>query len=408
MASPEYWPTPHYPEMTAVDASVVAVELFPREYIEVVVNDQARDMLPKSLKHLASPEYLSAACYVTVPLTSSHKKRVLVANSWKRALPIGYGEIPYGHIVGSTVMSKGGWISGSALSHLEELTTMHGNPWGLFGEHDANVEANISNALLDTEFRSSLTLGYAALNAEKFQAFLVAKWKNHPHAQTLIKSGFEMLEKHRQEPVQLFRVTGVTERVHVHTVWSHGPSKRAEFRRAAKALIAQFEYFPQHFGRLVGVDVGVNKTVETLRWLRDGNLLTAQDIHILSDLCIGIIVHNAYALMSGHRKVNSMYPGWDFKAKDLAAEKDITILDYIAQDYEAAIEKITNLDRPVNHIRLYMDTMSQTHDMMLSQLHRFLGDPNEPTSQPMAQEDRLLTFSKSIINRFTSQGAAKE
>lgn len=401
---PEYWSVPHFPEPGLPGASIVGVEALPKDHIESIqINPQAVDMLPRDLKYLASPDFLVESSFVTVPAMGRIDKRVLVPNTWKRALPIGYGEIPYGHVVGSTVMSKGGWISGEAAATIEGLQNRRDTPWGLFGDYDAMTEISVSNILLNHDFRSALTLGYVIPDTKKMRAFLESRWGRVDYAKDVVKNGFDLVKGHKQTPVILFRVSGVTERVHVNGTDTLRLGQRAEFRRASRSLVAHSEIFPDHFTDLAGSKQSAIEAVVALRSLYQGETLGISAVHAISEFCLGMIARNVLALQRSYNQISGLYPYLEFKAKDLGHGKDLSVLDYIAQDYEAVFEKKEEPLRPtkISPVQRYMDEMCSTHEITLRRLEDTCGTGERYKRIGMTSEmNRIPGFNQAVEERF--------
>lgn len=343
MMSPEYWSAPNHESMFARDASVVGVEQFPRKHIDVVVNHDAEDLLPEQFKFLASPDFLATSCYVTVPKTIETPKKVLVSHAWRRALPVGYGLIPYtDHIIGTTVMTKGGWLSGSAIQNMELYVDRGHDPWGLFGNRDAQIDTRVSSFLIEKGFRSALGLGYVVFNEKALREMLLDRWKDNRKAAKIISNGLDLVKDDGQVPAQLFRLTGVSERARPDYDVPVVDSTNVAFEaaRAARSLIAHAEWFPKHFVTWLKSKDSLVPTLSALGRISHRLKLSFEELGRISDLGLGILLENSRTVRAivdfipprfGHSKID---------IKSLTWGKDLSMLDYIFQDYEQVFNTV--------------------------------------------------------------------
>lgn len=392
MRTPEYTPVPHHVDKFANDASVVGIEPLSNKHIaEVVVNEDAVDLLGKDFKFLASVDFLVQSAQVTVPESTRFKKRVAVSHGWRRALPLGYGEIPYQGIVGTTVMSKGGWISGSAHQDMQALHIANGSPWGFFGDRDAQREIDISHLLLSHEFRSALTLGYVIFEEEAYGKTLKKYWKKVKFAPNIIDQGFLLLGQNRQHPAQVFRLTGVSERVApgYKVISSHDGNMRQEYGRAARSLITHSQWFPRQFIHFLKDPMDLGGTLVALNKLGERMKLNHIDFRHISELGIGMVIQNSYALTEPYQKASDLFHGDKLDPKNLAQSKDINVLDYIYQDYEDVLLSHTFArdDSPTSFRIAYQYQMMTAHAINMSNLIRLFSglEPEDMTYKSLMQ-----------------------
>lgn len=225
------------------DGVAVGVEtITPACIEEIVINDAARSLLPESLRHLATPDFLKGLIHISVP-TQGSSSRVLTPDDWCRTVPLGYGVIPFEHAVGRVVSGKGAWLSGSLLDERKNLVlnvNVRDTFYGLLSTSGAAEDTELSNEFIKAGFRSALHLGYAIFREKPFKEWIFQHWRQTDFGD-IIERIFTILAKSNYgRPAYLFRVGATLER-HTNSWWGRKPlgRLRKETSIAARLMLAE-------------------------------------------------------------------------------------------------------------------------------------------------------------------------
>ena len=243
------------------------------------------------------------------------------SKSFGRVLPVLYGKIPYARMIGGLVIQKGGGISGWKIN----IRTDDKVPVGFFGKKDAQREMEISNALIERGFRSSLILGYAELNPEWILSQIQdKKMKNR------VNESLGILKENGNVPVIMFRVDGTTERYATAGDFMFSPARfRAELARGSQLLLHE----AQRKGSLTEeylADLGANKNrvIATLSKLGQRKTLSEQESILFQQLYVSITARNVSALKNYSNGSETLFPFmFDYVGKDID-------LAHFAKDFE--------------------------------------------------------------------------
>lgn len=293
-----YFPESGQPgEYRAPDRFPVAVEKVPQLVEEVVVNPVAQELLMADFRYLTTKDYLRENACLTVPMARGGG--VLSPDYWGRAVPLGYGGIPYGHFVGGTVMGKGCFRSGKYYERLRDLRSTRDMPIGFFGATDAEKEMEIGNSLLAVDFRSSLVLGYAILKPVETKSFLLNRWRTNGEVELDIERCFLLLSQAVDKPAFMARVAGVTSRLHV--IKPLNLYRRAEVVRAAGLLMDESTRNPDHFSLYLAGDNSNEKIRVVLDKTNRRVRLVEDEFLALVRLYTGIFERNNLALVEAKK-----------------------------------------------------------------------------------------------------------
>lgn len=280
-------------EWRVLDRKPVAVENVPQLVEEIVVNPVAFGLLAGDYRYLATEDYLRENVCLSVPI-SKGGSGILSPDNWGRAVPLGYGGIRYGGIVGGTVMGKGCFRSGKYYNRNIDFRSTKDKPIGFFGAKDARKEMEIGNGLLEVGYRSSLVLGYAILKPTETRRFLENRWNANLPVRSDIATCFKLLAEAKDEPVFMARVAGVTSRLHMSR-----PAdlyRRAEIVRAAGLFYEESTENRDHFSLYLSGDDGYEETRRVLDKMRRRIRLTKDEFVTLVKLYLGIFDRNKLAL----------------------------------------------------------------------------------------------------------------
>lgn len=331
-------------EMKRESAVVLGAELVPETIVtDIRLNEEAKKLLHPTLKYLCSPDYMKGVCLMTTPLTpldesgSEEQRRILTPASWGRAMPVGYGFMPYAdRFVGGTVMGKGCNVTGR--NYGADGRPSYRDPIGFFGKKDAEHEIITGTQLLARGFRVGLPIGYAIFDDKKLREWLVDKWSRNPDLASNVEENLAKVTQHGDNPVFFLRITGVTERL-----WKFLPADKrsihrykAEMARASRLLKLESQIFPNHFRCYLDNEFTLEETGETLDKISRRERINQRDFNIFFRVARGIFEMNAHAVGEVAReKLLGDQFDYNYFAEVLAQGKDID-LALFTQDFEEA------------------------------------------------------------------------
>lgn len=310
---------------------LVSLEKVPQLVDEVLINPCALELLPKEYAYLASTDYWRETVCLTVPI-DRREKVIKSPLSFGRAVPLGYGRIPFGDFVGGTIMGKGCFRSGRYFSIVVSDSNMM-MPIGIFGSKDAEMEVLIANELLRIGYRSSLPLATVIFNAGMMEDFLLERWRRSDFRHDITKC-FQILKHNGDEPVFLGRVCGVLRRQNDNS--SKSNNLKIQLGWAAELLLDEMRVSGNHFGQYLrndGLNVeSIGRVLEKVSYYRR---LNVSEFEQYLSLLKGIVTVNSKALEAVD--FNSHLSRYNNLPSILAARKDNCLAGY-SMDYEELCE----------------------------------------------------------------------
>jgi len=313
---------------------VVGVEVLPRNCIEeVTVNPAARDLLPQSLKYLASRDYLVNSAVMSVPRTLT-PNGILTPEIYGRAIPLAYGVVPFGDQVGRVISGKGTWLSGAWLRDLpgsrEHILDSLSSHYGLLSMGGAQWDTEVSNTLLAGGFRSSLHLGFLTLNTDNLRQFLSSRWIG---TEAIFEKTFgNLLRKKKGGPAYLFRVSGTTERIDdcLLSVARGAPGRqRTEISLAARLALGELENGHSFASTALQlIPRNSEAALSGLQKMRDRLQLNEIELNGYLHFWAAVCALNVQRL---HRLLGNSGVAWDCRCLGLQKDTDLGFFTY---DYD--------------------------------------------------------------------------
>ena len=327
-------PIPESPkDFIPKEAVLMGVEAAPRSIIsDIVVNDAARELLPKDVQYLASPDYFAKNILMSVPAGEA-PHHILSPVTSGRCVPVAFGVIPFGDKLGRVISGKGSWVSGNLVQG-DDFDFVGLRHAGLLSVEGAKYDTNLSNALLADGFRSSLHLGYCVFNGPELKSWIRQKWANKSLS-SKIDSSFAQLDKDLGDPAYLFRIGGSTER-QVGPIMIGGQNvdnrKISEMRLASRLLLLESQTPGFQLNRIMNrseewIRQDVLDATAALTKLATGTGISGQEFTAYMHMLFYIYAENIIAL--GREN----YSGLDIDQLSLDKDTDLGIFAY---DYDAA------------------------------------------------------------------------
>ena len=270
------------------------------------LNPMLGDFLhPTVASQLNSESYLQERAYFTVPLKPNEK--IKSPEKWGRAMPIGYGVIPYCDIVGGVIMVKG--VSAAGMFYGKD-TELHTDPIGFFGSKDASTEVEIANLLLQRGFRSGLPLGWLEFDNERLKEWLTEKWSESPIVKNSIINHIDTVSMNEDKCAMLFRICNSSERLSsVELGFSRfmpetpeqiaGRKQRlkTEIARSAKYMLAETQIFDDKLSSLLPFKPRkIKRLKEALGKISRKESISQKELSAYQDYLYALIDKNTKAL----------------------------------------------------------------------------------------------------------------
>ena len=212
---PEYlMPAPQSVPRKRLNADGVYIwaETPPEESMTITINPTAPDQLSKSVLSLVSKEQIASSILFSVlPDENIDQRIILTSKSMNRALPIRYGQVWYGGILGGSLIGKGVFLSGNmAYMNDGQIFSRTKTP-GVFEESGSNLEFTVGNMLLSNRFRGSYPLASVTFDPIQLRDWLSQK---HWIRKSMIQRVFDQLESENEKPSYLLRIVDTVESVY--------------------------------------------------------------------------------------------------------------------------------------------------------------------------------------------------
>jgi hypothetical protein len=296
------------------------------------INEKAREFLADDMKWLASKEALLSLSMMTVS-SKSDADRILTQRMSGRSTVVRHGRIEYADNVGGIVIEKGGWLSGRELTN---KSISYSTPWGLYGLKDSMGDIKISNALIESGFKSALSLGYVPLNPEKTEEWLLSKFKEDTDMKGRINRSFSIVKNNGDIPVLDFRVGGVEYRIGTVLFGSKNTSftEKAFLAHSAKLLKEEMIKFPKRYKENLSNPEKIEDYLLVLDKVGRGVVLNEDEFFLYFDIYMAIGKNNTSSLEKflDNRKELGIGLSDDFSTY-LSQSKDICYAGF-TYDYE--------------------------------------------------------------------------
>lgn len=375
---PYYRPTP---ESNAIpkEAVLAGFEYLPRSIVlDVVANNAARDMLPRNLRYLTSPDFLASNALISVSPRNAHH-HLIEPFSYGRATPIGYGFIPFANTVGSTLTGKGSWLGGDHIRDVEKAGSIYHNHSGLLSVEGARFDTIASNALIENGFRSALHTGYAILDQDKLRQWIQRHWPRTAYFQELLEHSFDELQQDGELPSYLYRIGGSTERVVNNIGYKYARDHRIRAEMAGIARMFLFESeIPgsQVYSATRRLSTSIRSVLEKVAQRKN---LSDLEYYLFKSIYIEMLLHNAEALPRAIKRL-----GFDLRGDEISAPKD-TDLALFSYDYDTAIE-YGKIDTGKKNAVLYLENAN----ILLHYLDETLGSVLAPQAKIRTDTNRII------------------
>lgn len=336
------------------EAVLTGIETAPRDLITGVnVNPAARDLLPASLKYLATEDFLASHVLLTVP-TETAQRRIINPFHFGRSLPIAFGIMPFELGVGRVLTGKGSWIGGDVPERYKRRYLDPNTHYGLLSTDGAREDTIISTQLLAGGFRSALHTGYVVFHETKLHDWIAEKWKqkirrnfiDHCFALAALGGG----------PAYLYRIGATTERCDPQILDRKAPRKRkTEIRRAAQCILCEEALPNSHVAQaLRKFDKPSQRTIlgSFNHIVQNIPLDTAQEQAIFQFVC-AMFGQNATGIIAANKQLESL----KLKGNYVSSNKDVD-LGLFSYDYDAAQYRDMPSD-PSENKELYIEQVEQ-------------------------------------------------
>lgn len=345
----------------------VGVSVPPSDVIQSIwINHAAKDMLPYDLHYIATKEYMRANIWMSVPQESAEKCIITPASSG-RAVPIAYGEIPFGSSLGRVITGKGSWLAGCMVGRAyDRILPRRGFP-GLLSMGGARGDMNASQILIDHHFRSAMHLGFAVFDSEKLKDWLLQEWRGDTTMVSTIRMSFDRIAK--QTPAYLFRIGGSMERYVNNIGTTNQRTMVAELRRAARLLLAESRISDSHVARALKT-IGDDRilALAALDSMSEYHNVTAGEFLGYTRLLAAMYGQNAHAILTSQTSGDLRIAGWmvsDAKDVDYA---------HFTYDYDVATGDKHKFSPQQNRVG-YVGNISREGARHLDSIRHYLMDP---------------------------------
>lgn len=353
------------------EAVLVTVESVPREIIsEVVVNQAARDLLPNALKYLTAVDWLANNAAMSIPAVSEAGRTIISPASFGRAIPLGFGQIPFGNTLGRVVSGKGAWMCGKIPAEVERGADFNFNHLGLLSVDGAQGDTELSNQLIAAGFRSALHLGHLVFNQVKLHRWLLDKWaksENQSRWSLIMEISFMQVTSDGG-PSYLFRVGGSTERLaepfvfYTQLLRSHVRRSKTEMAQVARMFLCESQLPHFQIANLLNNQNDSDKLqiLTALNKIGQRQRITPTEFVAFSRLVAGIYLQNIKSLIT----LNQALPR-PLDVFEVSRAKDVD-LAHFSCDFDAALENLREFTAPeINcYIREALKTMKSYFDSL--------------------------------------------
>lgn len=239
-----------YPRYLGRESLMITIDRLPPSAVKaVIVNNEARDMLPREHHSLLNPDLLTSMATMTTlrDYEIENQRSVCTMYDECRSLPVMEFTKPITYhdgIMASYVTVKGTHVSGlkHANAHMESrVRRPSSQPEGFFGDSDCAEDISNTNALLASGMKCSLDLGYLILDARRVKEFLRESWEKNDFDFSTIEYNLEKVGENKDVVAMIVRLNGTRFRLenNVHKTMVPESASEVQFRRGAAYLFSE-------------------------------------------------------------------------------------------------------------------------------------------------------------------------